>query len=331
MAESGDVPGLLLQDVSVRRMDHLADGIARAFGLGRAIGDLTPVARGEQGQVWRLDTEVGSYAVKKSFEPQTEAEAEADVSYQEAILAESTVPMPRPIRSTSGSVLAVAGEQVRVYEWIDLMPTDTGFDPTVVGQTVASIHRVRHEPARPVHPWYTEPVGTGTWQDLSRRVIASKAPFADGFAAAVPTLIELEALIEPPAYLQNCHRDLFADNILPKVGGGICVIDWENCGLEDPSQELGVVIFDFAAGNPERSKRLCDAYLSAGGPGRLTGRGTFSMLIAQFGHFYESAANEWLDPGSSQEDRAHAIGRFDELFNNPLTMERIDEILDSVH
>ena len=189
---------------------------------------------------------------------------------------------------------------------------------------------MRHEPARPVHPWYTDPVGASTWHDLSRRVTASGAPFADGFATDVSTLIALEALLEPRHSLQNCHRDLFADNILPMAQGGICVIDWENCGLEDPSQELGVVMFDFTVGRPGRSRQLHSAYIDAGGPGRLTGRGSFSMLIAQFGHFYESAAEEWLDPQSSADDRVHAIGRFEELFANPLTVNRIDELLDAV-
>lgn len=311
-------------------MDDFADQVAAAFGLGEA-SEIEPVARGEQGQVWRLDTEFGSYAVKESFEPQIEADAAADVSYQEAMLAGSNVSMPHPIRTSSGSVLAVAGgRQVRVYEWIDLLPPDNGFDPIVVGETIAAIHRVRHEPARPVHPWYTAPVGASTWHDLSRSVTASRAPFADAFAAETPTLIALEGLLEPPGNLQNCHRDLFADNILPRAQGGVCVIDWENCGLEDPSHELGVVIFDFTVGDPGRSQQLHDAYADAGGPGRLTSRGAFSMLIAQFGHFHESAANEWLDPQSSLEDRDHAIGRFDELFSTPLTIDRIDEFLDTV-
>ncbi len=316
---------------SVRFMDASADQIAAAFGLGDAIGDLDPAARGEQGQVWRLDTEQGSYAVKESFEPQSETEAAADVAFQEAVLGASNVSMPRPIRTTSGSVLAMtARRQVRVYEWVDLLPTNTGFDAVVVGETVAAIHRVRHEPSRPVHPWYTDPVGASTWHDLSRRVTSSRAPFADGFAADVPMLIALEALLESPQDLQNCHRDLFADNILPMAQGGICVIDWENCGLEDPSQELGVVMFDFTVDNPERSRQLHDAYVEAGGPGRLTERSTFSMLIAQFGHFYESAAEEWLDPESSEEDKKHAIGRFDELFSSRLTLDRLDEFLDAV-
>jgi len=312
-------------------MDHLADLVAEGFGLSAPLRDLSPIARGEQGQVWRLDTDRGSYAVKESFEPSSEVEAAADVAFQEAVLASSTVSMPRPIRTASGSVLAtVAGRQVRAYEWFDLLPTDYNFDAAVVGETIAAIHRVQHEPARPVHQWYTAPVGASTWHDLSRRVTASGASFADCFAAEVPTLIALETLLEPRQQLQNCHRDLFADNILPMAQGGICVIDWENCGLEEPGQELGVVLFDFTVGNPERSRRLHDAYVDAGGPGRLTGRGTFSMLIAQFGHFFESAAKEWLDPKSSEADREHAVSRFDELFAKPLTLDRIDEFLDAV-
>jgi Ser/Thr protein kinase RdoA (MazF antagonist) len=310
--------------------EHLAALVAERFGLSAPLRDLSAVARGEQGQVWRLDTDSGSFAIKESFEPQEEDEAAADVAFQEAVLAQATISMPRPIRTTSGSVLAtLAGHRFRVYEWIDLLPTDHSFDAGVVGETIAAIHRVRHTPARPLHPWYTEPVGESTWHDLSRRVTSSRAPFADGFAAHVPTIIALEALLEPRQNLQNCHRDLFADNILPMAQGGICVIDWENCGLEDPSQELGVVMFDFTLGNPQRSRQLHDAYVDAGGPGRLSDRGAFSMLIAQFGHFYEAAAREWLDSESSEEDRKHAISRFDELFATPLTLDRIDGLLDA--
>lgn len=311
--------------------ESLADLVAERFGLGAPLHDLSAVARGEQGQVWRLDTGKGSFAVKESFEPSSEIEGAADVSFQEAVLASSRVSMPRPIRTTSGSVLAaIAGRQVRAYEWVDLMPTDHEFDASVVGETIAAIHLVQHQPARPLHPWYTDPVGRSTWHDLSRSLTGAGAPFADGFAAEVSTLVALEELLEPRQNLQNCHRDLFADNVLPMVQGGICVIDWENCGLEEPRQELGVVLFDFTVGSPDRSRSLHDAYVEAGGPGRLTGRGAFSMLIAQFGHFFESAAKEWLDPSSSETDREHAIRRFDELFAQPLTLDRIDEILDAV-
>jgi hypothetical protein len=65
--------------------------LAAAFGFGTPTGDLTPVARGEQGTVWRLDTDRGSFAIKEPFEPQTEADATADVAYQEAVQAGSQV------------------------------------------------------------------------------------------------------------------------------------------------------------------------------------------------------------------------------------------------
>jgi thiamine kinase-like enzyme len=39
--------------------------------------------------------------------------------------------------------------------------------------------------------------------------------------------------------LQVCHCDLWADNVVGTPTGGVCVIDRENCGPADPSQELG--------------------------------------------------------------------------------------------
>jgi Ser/Thr protein kinase RdoA (MazF antagonist) len=63
------------------------------------------VARGEQGRVWRLDTDVGVFAVKQLVVRQMRADAVADVAYQEAVLATGRVCMPRPIRAADGQVL----------------------------------------------------------------------------------------------------------------------------------------------------------------------------------------------------------------------------------
>lgn len=315
----------------ISRLTNQADVLAATYGLGDPVGALEPVARGEQGRVWRLDTDRGAYAVKEPFDPPTETDAAADVDFQEAVLAQSNVSIPRPVRTTSGAILAkVTGRQVRVYAWVDLLPVDVNIDPVMVGETVAAIHRVSHDRSRPLHAWYTEPVGAGRWTDLNRGLQAVGAPFAAAFAAEVPMLIKLESLIEAPLNLQNCHRDLFADNILPTPKGGPCVIDWENCGLEDPSHELVVVLFDFCYSSESRAAAMYDTYRFAGGPGRLNDRGVFSMLIAQSGHFFEAAAVEWLDPLATDENRSHSIGRFDELFTRPLTVDRIDQILDAV-
>ena len=111
----------------------------------------------------------------------------------------------------------------------------------------------------------------------------------------------MEALLEAPSNLQTCHRDLFADNILRTAAGGLCVIDWENSGLADPTHELAVVLIEFAGGDVARARRLYQAYIEADGPGRLDRPGQFSMAIAQLGHLGERACRLWLDPA---EDRS---------------------------
>jgi thiamine kinase-like enzyme len=58
----------------------------------------------------------------------------------------------------------------------------------------------------------------------------------------------------------TCHLDLWADNLLGMAGGGVCVIDWDNSGSADPSQELGYVHFEFARSDPGRSHDLVAAY-----------------------------------------------------------------------
>src|SRR3954447_7632065 len=262
--------------------------IASVFALGEPIGPFEVVARGEQGRVWRLDTDRGRFAVKELVSRQTEAGAQADVEYQEAIRSQSGIIMPTPLRTATGSVLAeIDGDQVRAYSWLDLLASDMMADPATIGEIVAQIHRVHFEPAGPLDDWYTEPVGKEQWMEFAPALRATGMPCADAVACQIPTLIALEAHIEPPQALQNCHRDLFADNILPIVDGGVAVIDWENCGLEEPGQELAMVLVEFGYDDRARVETLFGAYRDAGGTGTLRGRASFTMTIAVFGHFYE--------------------------------------------
>jgi Ser/Thr protein kinase RdoA (MazF antagonist) len=308
-----------------------AEEVARTFGLGPRVASMQLAGRGEQGQVWRLDTDRGPVAVKELLVRQDEQDAEASVRFQEAVLAAGTVAVPRPIRTSSGRALAQVGpHQVRAYGWVDLLPVDQTLDPVLVGATLAAVHQVHPAPARPLHPWYTEPVGAERWERLLQDAREAGAPFAAGLAEEIPTLLQLEALMEAPRMLQNCHRDLWADNMLPMPGGGVCVIDWESCGLEDPAQELPMVLLDFAVGDAGRLHDLYDAYVDAGGPGRLHGRGDFTMVIAQFGHFWESAVAAYTTPGAAEQTRAHSLGRVEMLLAQPLRPYHLDEVLDTV-
>ncbi len=302
--------------------------LADTFALGPAakLSD-GPVARGKQGHVWRLDTAAGRWAVKVPFHQSREDEVRTATAFQEAARA-AGVPAPQVRRTTAGSVFAtLEGRQVRVYEWVDLHGPDPMLDPAVVGAVVAAIHRVGGSDIRPLDPWYHEPIGADRWDHLVEQLAKAGAPFARRLAELRDELVALEAWIEPPQVLRTCHRDLWADNILPTADGGVCVIDWENSGPADPSQELGCVLFEFARADPGRARALAAAYRNAGGPGTVDRRGHFSMLIAQLGHITEIAAADWLKPNPRSPSRADSAAWIGEVLDEPHTREVLESIL----
>jgi Ser/Thr protein kinase RdoA (MazF antagonist) len=305
-----------------------AVALARRFGLdGAARLSDGPVARGKQGLVWRLDTAEGSWAVKVPFHQSGEDEVRSATAFQEAAGA-AGVPAPRVRRTTEGSVFAtLEGRQVRVYGWVDLRAPDTTLDPHRVGAVVAAIHRVPASDLGPLDPWYHEPVGAQRWDHLVEQLAGAGAPFARRLADLRDELVALESWIEPPQMLRTCHRDLWADNFLPTADGGVCVIDWENSGPADPSQELGCVLFEFARTDPGRARALIEAYRQAGGPAAVDRRGHFSMLIAQLGHITETAATDWLEPNPRSPDRADSAAWISEVLDEPHTRELLETIL----
>jgi Ser/Thr protein kinase RdoA (MazF antagonist) len=222
-----------------------------------------------------------------------------------------------------------------VYEWVDLAAPDTGLDPDLVGAVVAAIHRVSVTgtgpvsvtEAGPLDPWYHEPVGAARWDHLIGQLAEAGAPFAPGLADLRDELVALESWIEPPEMLQTCHRDLWADNVLPTGDGGVCVIDWDNSGPADPSQELACVLFEFGRADPGRVRALTQAYREVGGPAAVNRRGHFSMLIAQLGHITETAATDWLTPNPRSLDRADSAAWASEVLDEPYTRELLGTIL----
>lgn len=308
-----------------------AADLARRFALdGAARLSDEPVARGKQGVVWRLETADGCWAVKAPFHQSKEEDVGAATAFQEAAYT-AGVPTPRVRRTTEGTVFAtIEGKQVRVYEWVDLRAPDPGLDPALVGAVVAAIHRVPDTDRGPLDGWYHEPVGADRWDQLIERLRNAGASFADRLADLRDELVALESWLEPPQVLQTCHRDLWADNVLPTRDGGVCVIDWENSGPADPSQELACVLFEFARADPGRARALTNAYQETGGPARVTRRGHFSMLIAQLGHITELAATDWLNPNPRSPRRVDSAAWIGEVLDEPHTRELLDALLGAV-
>jgi hypothetical protein len=302
--------------------------VARAFGLGEGARFTGRAERGEQGRVDELVTSRGAFAVKTSFDaPDLDGE---DAEFQAAARAEG-VPAPEVMRAAGGAWHAeIGGLPVRVYEWVDLLPADRGIDPAEAGRVVAAIHRTPFAGSRPEDPWYTDPVGAAAWDRLVGDLATADAPFAAGVAGLRDDLVALETHLRPSARLRTCHRDLWVDNLRRTAWGRLCVIDWENCGLADPGQEVAGVVFELGIRDRSRGGEVYRSYRDAGGPGTVRTRADFSMTIAQLGHILESACRIWLDPDTTVDERRHQEGRVAEFVDDPLTVAVVDELLDAV-
>jgi phosphotransferase family enzyme len=306
-----------------------APRISAAFELGKATEMTGPVARGVIGQIWRMETDRGVWAVKEWFERPDADELAEGVAFQEAAIA-AGIPAPSIVRTPQrGWAIELDGAPVRLQGWVDLRNADPSVDPLAVGRLVAALHQVPFSGTQPQHEWYTEPIGADRWDALVAASRVAGAPFAEQLATRRDELVALDALVVPPGTTRTCHRDLWSDNLRATTAGGLCLIDWEDCGLADPSMELALVLWEFGRTDPARARALSYAYVDAGGPGRVRDRSDFSMLIAQLGHIGARACADWL-AAEDEETRAFAASWFAEFVDDPHTMEQIEMLLDAV-
>jgi Ser/Thr protein kinase RdoA (MazF antagonist) len=302
--------------------------VAETFDLG-ADAELTgPVASGRLGDIWRLSTDRGQFAVKDARFPVDADEVAADAAYQDRVRSHG-VPMPAVVRTPDGEAMVELGSgPVRVYHWVDVGARDRRLDPEAVGELVAAIHRVVVPAGGPVDPWYVAPVGEPAWRELARRLRGARAPFVDRLESVLPGVLAAEALLVATRAVQVCHRDLWADNILSTPQGGHVVLDWENSGPADPAGELGMVLFEFGLGDASRMRALHSSYVAAGGPARLSSPGDLTMLIAQSGHIAQVGCERWL-ASSTDEDRADNEAWVGEFLDEPVTVNTVEGILDA--
>jgi aminoglycoside phosphotransferase (APT) family kinase protein len=239
------------------------------------------------------------------------------------------VRVPRVLRTVAGnqSIADVGGTRVRVHEWVDLAPPDIRLDPSAVGELVARLHQVPFEGTIGLDPWYAAPVGERRWRQQVAALHAARAPFADELDALVPEILAVEALIDDAqGPVRTCHRDLWADNVRRTSDGGLCVFDFDNAGLADPSRELAAMLVEYAGDDPARAGTLRDAYAAAGGPGRVEAPADFSMVIAQLHHIADEACRRWL-AATTDEARADNEAWAREFLDRPVTRGQIEALL----
>jgi Ser/Thr protein kinase RdoA (MazF antagonist) len=306
-----------------------AQSVADAFGLGRAESLGEPVARGEVGEVRRLVTDQGAWAVKQSFDPLDEAEldeAERSGAFHRACW-EAGVPTPEPRTGGGRFVVEVGGDALQAFAWVDgLADPDTGLDPTEVGRLLAALHAVRLPAEGASHDWFEAPIGQREWRAVLKASRAAGAPYADRLAEVLPALLEVETILTPQRRVQQCHLDLWSDNLRRTRDGALCVIDFGNAGPADPDRELAMVLFEFGEGDVVRQRRLYGAYRDAGGTGRITGREDFALTVAQLHHIGHRHLRMWLGARDS-EGRARSLAGIEEFLGTPFVLDDVDAAL----
>jgi Ser/Thr protein kinase RdoA (MazF antagonist) len=309
-----------------------AQEVSFAFGLGRAITLSGPVARGEVGEIRRLDTDRGAWAVKQDLDPLTPADldaAEACAEFHRRCW-EAGVPTPEPLRTRAGTFVAdLGGEHVRAYSWVDLVDPDTGLDPGRVGELLARLHAVPAPPEGSVHEWFEAPIGEREWRAVLKASRAAAAPYADRLAEVLESLVEVESILTPMTPVQMCHLDLWSDNLRRTTTGGLCVIDFDNAGPADPAREVGMLLFELGQGDPARQRRLYDAYRAAGGPGRITGPADLALTVAQLHHIGHRHLTMW-PAARDAEARARSLAGVEEFLGEPFLLADVDRLVDAV-
>jgi Ser/Thr protein kinase RdoA (MazF antagonist) len=295
--------------------------ICERFDLGVATGPLSYVARGELGRVSRLPTAAGLWAVKEIelFLP-TPEEADANLQFQESML-DAGVNLPRPRRTVDGQALF---QNVRVYEWLDLMPVTPG-DGSTEGLVAATLARMHVQaPSTDGFPdsWYCEAPSRAAWDALVEA--AAGTWWASAVAGLVRELADLPRPVHSPTRI--CHLDVCPENVF-FTDGRLTVIDWENAGPAATAQDLGSTLWDFCQGDIGRTRSFADQYRRHGGPEERLDASLFDTAMVVQANLVDFHCRRALDregpPGAQQ--RAEQALRA--LLARPLTRHLIDEMV----
>jgi hypothetical protein len=107
------------------------------------------------------------------------------------------------------------------------------------------------------------------------------------------------------------------------------VIDFDNAGPGDPSREIAMVIFEFGRGDAVRQRTLYDAYLAAGGPGRVRDRADLGLAVAQLHHIGHRHLTMWVT-ARDPKARARSLPGIGEFLGRPLLLPDVDALMEAL-
>lgn len=292
---------------------------------GRAFGWPEDVAvaegpRGALGQIWRVDTGSARYALKQIFfDPPSESAIEAELAFARRA-AGAGVALPRSHPDREGRYLHTtpSGAWLRLYDWFDLRPVGltAPATPRELGTLFARLHLCAPAATEQPDSWYETVPTAGDWAEVG-------TPY---------TLPALPEVITPsdPARLIVCHRDLHPENVLADPTGALVVVDWDNLGPADPGRELAQALFAWFADptvNLHAMRAMYEAYVDAGGTGRITEPADFTMLAACRLNFLLVQTRVLLDPAVEPRHREWAQCEVDEVLRTLPTPRDLADVL----
>ncbi|WP_406445091.1 phosphotransferase [Streptomyces sp. NBC_00631] len=302
-------------------MHDTADLVAEAYALGPGPWTLTPVTRGALGRIWRLSGADGSsWAVKELLFGGDEEDVEREASLR--LAAERLgIASPRLLAGRDGThltrVATTAGSSpVKVYDWIEGTTADIA-DPGILdwfGRTMALLHRAGEGATETPDGWYERCPEDGDWKALHEKVAAAGLPWADELGRFIGTsAVELARWVTPSDAGDRVlsHLDLQPQNVLVAPTGPV-LLDWDNAGPASAEREFAQALYVWSGGNrvaEALARRLARAYRQAGGPARIHGPESFSMLFATSLNYIRVQAEAAVDLGLPPAQREFSAGQ----------------------
>jgi hypothetical protein len=229
-------------------------------------------------RLYRLDTDQGSFTVKKLnlVDRRWTYHADDVFGFEQAAFA-ADISMPEPVS---------ANPDVLVHRWVEgdavsaPVPAAFAFE---VGEMLARIHALDFV-------WTHDSVNGPTprdWPELAEQALVTGQPWADELASHVETFLAIADFVdtcERPGPVVSTHKDIHPWNLLGRDGRPV-VLDWELSGMLELASELGSTALSVAKGpgfddiEPIVFRSVLDGYVAGGGVLPPSGPNWFVYMI----------------------------------------------------
>ncbi len=310
---------------------QLPDGqwIVDAYGFGDLVS-WRLAARGAMGEVYQLVTTKAAYAAKVFFWEAPDEVRAGEVADFAAACRAAGVPSPPIERTRTGSAVCtspVTGNVWQVQQWAPGRVPER--DDVATAEWLAVQMAIIHQLALPcgdhakLDGWYTRVAHD--WAGLGRLSVASGMSWSDGIVRRRAEFEALSTVVNGLGVgeLVQCHRDLKAVNTLVAGDGSRKLLDWDNCGPQQPWRELGAVLLH-CAGDEAAVARIAAAYRRAGGPAWPETVELFATGLAVWLNFLHGQALVAMDPAADETHRAFAQETVSALVEGVPTLKALE-------